>query len=331
MNDLFHLKIYCLEFVARATTPIEMGEYKGSALRGAWQSYLQASFCGVPPSMRSDPIHQQACPVCYLTSRETNSETRRPYALRPPLSRQACYQSGEKFVFGFQLFGNTQAIFPYVLLAAREMGRDRGIGRNPQTAKQRGYFELLEVNNLVPFTNQRIPVLKNGDSTIHPPSLAVEPQLISQICEQWLPDLNNGRTLKIDLLTPLRLINKEHLMRVFDPLVFFQRLLERLADLSEQYGDPPFSEKKSTLGDLVNGLSPMAQNIRLVQDNTYWWDISGYSNRLGRSQPLGGLVGSVHLAADDWSELLPIFLWGEIVQLGKNIVKGGGWYHLEVI
>jgi hypothetical protein len=56
--------------------------------------------------------------------------------------------------------------------------------------------------------------------------------------------------------------------------------------------------------------------------------VTGYSQRKGGPTHLGGLVGDVILWAPDWQLLLPYLLWGESIQVGKNVVKGCGWYTL---
>lgn len=70
---------------------------------------------------------------------------------------------------------------------------------------------------------------------------------------------------------------------------------------------------------------------RAADDTRFWWDVAGYSGRLGREQQLGGLVGTAMYYAAAWKALLPWLVWGEVVQVGKNVVKGCGLYRLRVV
>jgi hypothetical protein len=137
------------------------------------------------------------------------------------------------------------------------------------------------------------------------------------------------RALQINFLTPLRVIHHGGLMRWFTFSFFFQRLLERLYALGEHFDAEPDRFGKPTLRETVNRLLPLAERVKMVENQTEWWDVKGYSSRLKKPHYLGGLVGSVTLASDDWPELLPFLLWGQSVQLGKNVVKGGGWFEVK--
>jgi len=79
---------------------------------------------------------------------------------------------------------------------------------------------------------------------------------------------------------------------------------------------------------LKSDLYPAADTVQLVRDETHWWDLKGYSSRLGRGQVLGGFVGRAVYSAPDWRPLLPWLLWGVSTHVGKNVVKGCGIYRL---
>jgi hypothetical protein len=78
MPDSF--TIYHLRFTAQVETTIELNAFKGSALRGAWQSHLRTLYCAQTDNR--DPLHQAMCPVCFLLSRETGSGDDRCHAPR---------------------------------------------------------------------------------------------------------------------------------------------------------------------------------------------------------------------------------------------------------
>lgn len=323
---MFDFTIYHLRFTVEAITPILFNEFKGSTLRGAWDSYMQKAYCGAPPQARSDPLHQAMCPVCYLTNRETGSETRRPYALQPPLSRQTHVTAGESFQFGFSLFGNAHTLFPYVLLGVREMGETQGLGAFQPELRGRGRFQLVQVEAIDPHTEQtQLLFHRDGDNLVRTPTLAVTAASIAERSQALLAALRKpDAAIHLEFLTPLRIIHHQRLMRWFTFPFFFQRLLERLYGLAEHFSPQAAAYDRAALTDAVGRLRSLADAVQVVADHTAWWDVKGYSQRKGGETYIGGLIGHVTLTCEDWSVLLPYLLWGESVQLGKNVVKGGG-------
>jgi len=324
------LTIHHIRFTAQATTPIVMEPFKGSAIRGAWQSYISRAYCGAPPAVKATPEHQDICPVCYLTSRDTGSESRRPFALRPPLSRQTHYEPGERFQFTFSLFGqNTIFLLPYVALALHEVGDTFGLGRYQRELDGRGRYRLLRMDAFDPHTGREQVIMPEGTRTVNFPNLPVTAEHIAQRAQRLTTILSayEGR-LTLRFLTPLRLIHQNALMRRFQFLPFLQRLIERLFALGQHYGQHPTWYERDALRTYVGELLPLAETVKVVRDELIWWDVKGYSSRLKKYHYLGGLIGEIVLAAPDWAPLLPLLLWGESVQLGKNVVKGGGWYEI---
>ncbi len=77
-----------------------------------------------------------------------------------------------------------------------------------------------------------------------------------------------------------------------------------------------------------NDLLLKAENIQVEKDQTEWDDLKSYSNRQKRLTPLGGFVGKITFTGD--LELFrEILAWGELLHVGKSVVKGNGWYRIE--
>jgi hypothetical protein len=75
-----------------------------------------------------------------------------------------------------------------------------------------------------------------------------------------------------------------------------------------------------------DALLALADRVELVDDQTRWQELWSYSSRQGQRTPIGGLVGrAVYRAAPEvWQPLLPYLLWGSIIHVGRNAVKGDG-------
>jgi CRISPR/Cas system endoribonuclease Cas6 (RAMP superfamily) len=341
MTDTFTIHHLC--FTAQVETTIEMGAFKGSALRGAWQSHLRTLYCAQTDN--ADPLHQAMCPVCFLLSRETGSgDDRRPYAFVPPLTRQATFEPGERFTFGISLFGQTVQFLPYLVLAVGQMGQAQGLGRfihppadgqgasdarrrGKRPPRRRGTFRLASIEEVNPLNGEQRTLLEEGGSMVQMPELAISPQQVADSSQQLVQQLAaNGSQLTLDFLTPTRIVHRERLVHqpYFSPL--FARLLDRVSALRSQFAsEAPLSQEEKA------HLLSLADRVKLIDGETQWWDVKGRSTRLGHDQPLGGFVGQALYQAegtDIWRPLLPWLLWGQSTQVGKNVVKGCGWYRI---
>ena len=129
-----------------------------------------------------------------------------------------------------------------------------------------------------------------------------------------------GQRVTIELLTPLRLVDREQLVKRIAFRPFIQRLHQRLRQLAAEYSDTPVTFDLRTVMD-------KAEAVRVVEDETRWVELESYSTRLNRATPIGGLMGSVTFEGDlrlFWHELL----WGQFTHVGKDAVKGNGMYRI---
>jgi CRISPR/Cas system endoribonuclease Cas6 (RAMP superfamily) len=177
---------------------------------------------------------------------------------------------------------------------------------------------LRRIEAANPLTGERRIVMGEGQTMIQMPQAGVTNEMVEAQARRLADELDRhtGR-LTITFHTPTRIVEKKELCKTprFRPL--FQRLFERVVQLSEDFaGAPPQAA--------WDELQTWAEAVELVEDRTEWWDVHGHSRRLGRPQPIGGLVGHAVYRAEDWRPLLPWLLWGVCVHVGKNAVKGSG-------
>ncbi len=330
-----HLQIHLLTFEIRTTTRMVLPPFKGSALRGAWKGMLTQAYCPALPQERAQPGHTDTCPACYLTERERDAEARKPYALRPPLTRETDFPPGATLTWGLVLFGPAWLLLPYVLSAVKAMGETRGLGRPLGPQKQRGRFRLQGVFAEHPFRNpSREMIYAHPQSLVFvPKNGAIGPADVLHAAQRWLQDFPQRAVLRLHFHTPIRIVVQGKLMRTFAFLPFYQRLVERLFLLAQEFGDPPLEDARAALREVMSATLPLAEQVRVVEDRTWWWDLKGYSSRLRRAQPMGGLMGEVILEAPRqvWEGLLIPLLWGQVIHVGKNAVKGQGWYEIRPV
>lgn len=316
-------------FQVEAVTPVAFDDYTGSALRGAMVGALQRHFC--PAQGQADLTHRAACPVCWLLTYEaTAGDARRPYAVEPLLGRQRRFEPGQRFSFGMTLYGQAVALFPYLVLAVSLMGRE-GVGKpaaspSPQGRPARGRFSLCTIEEVNPLTGVRLPLMAEGGHMVDMPRQPVTVELVERTAQGLERKLQTtGGRLGLRFLTPTRIVDRGQLVHapLFRPL--FQRLLERVHELQVAFGGGAESPD-------WHGLLALAEQVTLVENRTQWWDVKGHSQRLQREQALGGYVGLAHYEADPvvWRPLLPWLVWGMSTHVGKNAVKGSGWYTMVI-
>jgi hypothetical protein len=333
-----------LRVAAEVQSTLELNEHQGSAIRGSLFHALRNRFCMNREAKECAACPLVAsCPVATLVSTLRPGSGRgrdvpRPYTVQPPLpgsghpverpnGRLAFrYHPGEKFKFGLTLYAQALQLFPYVVLAVGELEQS-GIGRKTKQADsrwQRGTFQVSEIKAENPLTGERQPVLKAGDQLVQVPDV---PITHAQVCE-WVNEriANSESRITIRFLTPTRIIQRGHLLKPghfsFQP--FFQRLMERLEALSRHFSDTPlhFDDPK--------GLIEAAGRVEVSDHRLVWEELRSYSTRRRAESPTSGLMGSVMLKADDWSPFWPWLVWGQFTHVGKDAVKGNGWYEVRM-
>lgn len=313
-----------LRVTLQVETPVRLGPYKGAAIRGALLNALRRHYCSAPVLSSRDTAweaHITHCPACRLVAAEDEARERgrnlpRSYVINPPLEEKTRYQPGDRLVFGLGLFAEAAALYPFVLSALSMLGQE-GIGhRLAENEGQRGRISLLAIEAVNPLTHVRCELMRAGTARASSAlPLPVTYELAEREAERWPAD-----RLTVRLLTPTYLVTRGEAVRrlAFDP--FVKRLIERFIDLWTIYGE---GEAPADRDDLVQ----QASCITVLSEDTQWVHTSSWSRRTGRKVPTGGLVGTATFAGD-FRPLLPWLLWGQGIHVGKNAVKGNGWYEL---
>ncbi len=334
-----------LRFVTEVQTTIELNEHQGSAIRGSLFHALRNQFCTYRKADECAGCPLVAtCPVATLVStlapgHQRGQDRPRPYTIQPPLPGSGHpwehddgrvtfrYEPRERFEFGLTLYAQALQLFPYIILAMHGLEQG-GIGRRteqPDGRWRRGTFAVREVWAENPLTGERQQVLHSGDRLVQAPDIPITHRQVMEKGRIENERLENGeRRITLRLLTPARIIERGHLLKPhqfrFRP--FFQRLLERLEALSGYFSDTPLAVDFPALLEL-------AEAVQVVDNRLSWEELRSYSTRQHRATPLGGLVGKVTLEAEDWTPFLPWLVWGQFTHVGKDAVKGNGWYQIQ--
>jgi hypothetical protein len=303
-------------FTVRPLEAIILEDPPGSRLRGALFQALSERFCSEPDAPLT-PDHAQHCPVCWLLAQEDASALRgqnlpRPLTIQPPVAR--VYGRDERLRFGISLIGRAQDLFPYLARAVQRMG-EIGVGVG------RGRFRLEMISEYNPLIDAERDLL--SANRVQKPTLQVTPPRVAEAAAG-----GHSERITVEFLSPTRLIAGSKLVKRPDPLVFIQRLLERCQTLAEYYseaGDPPTREEWRAA---AAQMQYAAQPLRITYNDTEWHDAWSGSSRKDRMTPIGGLVGTVRWEGDV-RLLRPWVLWGQSLHVGKDTVKGNGWYRVK--
>ncbi len=311
-------------FTAKVSTPLELDDHCGAALRGNFFEAVWRRFCTnkTSPTCAQCPLHS-ICPVSALVAplREENPRGRdipRPYIILPPLGRARRYAPGDRLLFGMTLFGNIVQLLPYIILSL-EVVEEAGLGRKlPENGGRRGQFKVQQIESYKPNSPERQVLYTAGKPLVEKPALTVTSTDVAVRAATLPTD-----KITLNFLTPTRIKDQKRLVRYpeFRPLI--HRLLERLDALENEYGtaDEQCMHERQHFVELAEG-------IQCVEDETSWEEVQSYSYRTKQLSPISGLVGRATFAGnlEPFRELLS---WGELVHVGKSCVKGNGWYKIE--
>lgn len=302
------IPVTLLECQIESEQPLDLGANPGSSLRGALYEALAAMYdTGDAVLSRADV---ETNPVGWLLRLEDfnvsgGRDVPRPMALRPPRKL-----GGLQTIFELAFYGKGRETISMVLsalAAAGTIGIGRGRGRGE------GCYQLTHVKALDPLTRQATSFIEEGRQVGELP-IAPTASAYEHFAAALRPD-----ALSVRFLTPMRLIQGDHLCHQPVFRVWVQRLLERLRTLSELYAEPvwiPFGE-----------VLALCDNISVEHDETCWQEAWSYSRREGRGKPTGGFIGLARYNGQ-LQPLLPYLLLGQALQVGKNAIKGCGWYEL---
>ena len=329
------LTVHCLEIVTEAATPLAFDTYCGSALRGAFFRALWGRFC----TNREAPVCSlcplvTACPVADLVAPLRDEATHgqdipRPYVISVPYQEKNRYEQGESFTFGFTLIGTSTKLFPYVIRSFQEMEKS-SLGRPlPELQGRRGQIKIREIRAYHPFTGEQKVLWEKESNCPIKPQLYVTSDDIIEHAEDLPRD-----HITIHFLTPTRLIFDDRLVKHPSLRVLTLRLAQRFTLLQDEYsnGGRELEEEgprsTSSSREFYQQIEKQTHDIRMINDETHWVDILSYSARQRKTTPIGGFIGRASYEGDI-THLRELLVWGEVLHVGKNIVKGNGMYRIE--
>jgi hypothetical protein len=266
------------------------------------------------------------CPISALVATvdpdwERGADPPRPVVIDPPLDGEAAYEAGDELGFGITVFGSAARLLPYVVLALGDMG-NAGLGRRYERDGfwSQGRFDVREVALTNAFSGKR-QILFDADEGRERPLFRSPAAPITFNCTPFA----SADTVRLEFLTPTRLVHKGEVLPTFELLPFLQRLRERLEALDRRYG--PHEQMPPERPEYPFDARELAAGVQVAENTTRWEDVRSYSRRQRQAVPVGGFTGSVVLHGQ-LAALMPFLAWGQITHVGKDATKGNGLYSI---
>jgi hypothetical protein len=325
MIELLHLR-----FSLVPEQPLRLPAHnKGNSLRGGFGSAFRKLVCvdlrwecaactlryNCPYTKVFNPFVPPDAPQL-----SRNRNIPRPFVVKPPLSRQTEYGTGEVLAFDLVLVGGAMDYLPYFIVAFRELGAT-GFGLN-RAAVQLQRVESIGREGIA------TAVYDAHTNVVTPaPPLALPAALKASLGGPEEAPRGPTTELTIEFLTPTTL--KAGSTPTSDGIIVHRpafhhiakRLRDRLNALATFYGSGP-------LGFDFRRLGEAAERIETVADHTRWLERARYARRRAVSHDLSGFVGRLTVRGE-LAPFLPLLHLGEYVHVGKNAVFGNGWFRIE--
>ena len=298
--------------------------YLGSAWRGAFGHALRKAVCVTRLPACDACVLLRSCPYPFLFESRTPPGAKKltryprtpgPFVLDPADPRFDTRDGDGTLNLGVTLFGSANDHLPYVVHALEQAGR------NGLTAR-RVTLDMLDVQ-VEPREQDAEEAAEQGDWTpIFEPGGGLSPVPARPPAPPPAPP----RTVRVRLLTPLRVKRREHFVGAsdFDFRALMGGLLRRISLLTYFFGETPLETDFA-------GLLRHAESVPVAGRALHWREWTRYSSRQNEKLRMGGLVGSFDLAGADLDRFWPLLWLGQWTHAGKGCSMGLGRYVLEAV
>ena len=302
-------------FYLQPLEKIYLPRYKGSALRGGFGNIFKKTVCMNSVWECNKCLLQEKCVYSYIfetplpqnlleKSKFKLKRPPHPYVLEPPISSKIEYNHDDELAFNLILIGRGIEYLPYFVFVFEELGK-KGLG------KGRGKYELVRVDN------------EEGEKIYESGKLSDNFQVKSFqdiINECDIPESKNYQQVKINFLTPVRIILGGELTTKLDFNIFITNLLRRISWLSIVHDDEELEFDYKRFIANTDGIKTITRNVE-------WYEWERYSSRQDTRMKLGGFVGNITFEGD-LKEFLPFIKLGEYIHIGKQTSFGLGKYEI---
>lgn len=308
------LKLYKFIFRFKIENDIQLPQFKGSMLRGAFGAAFKSTVCITKYKTCDKCLIKNQC--SYFTIFETELDNNNlwflngikkfphPFIIHAPEQDKTFYKKDENFDIGLTILPKYSLMLPYFILTFQKMG-EMGISAKRHKIKLKKAFSISN----------------NGTDTIYD----ADSNFFKENFNPYLINMNNHKTekIKLNFTTPLRIQDKSSLIYESEKItseVIVRAVIRRvLAVLNLFYNIP------------VPDNIPDFLDIKISQNNLTYQKILRFSNRQNKKMEFGGFLGSILLEGKNIYDFLPFVLLASNFNIGKNTAFGYGEFNVEFL
>ncbi len=202
-----------------------------------------------------------------------------PFVMRFPEEQPSVVGAGESFSVEFNLLGNANSFFPYLVTCFQRLG-EMGLG------KSRGKCTLENIHTVdgkgkpgaLVYSSRTNRLMAEKDSSVS--ILIDEEEIIRSFSE-------GNSQLEIEFVSPLRIKHNGTYRHNLSFDILVKGMLRRISSLLDIYLNGSLSRSFSEY------LLEMAGKVKTVRRDIAWQEIERYSKRKDTSMRLGGYVGRI--------------------------------------
>jgi hypothetical protein len=195
---------------------------------------------------------------------------------------------------------------------------------------RRGRFSIERIEAVHLFSQNRTLLFEREHRRVQRPTVAMTAADVLERATRLSP-----HRIRLRFQTPTRLIEGGKLAHVPEPAILLRRLAERLETISRIYSCDSTASGEEAQQQEVPGRQAWSpdglqlDSVYLASCQVTWVDTKSHSSRQQRNIPIGGFIGSATLQGRLSLALRQVLVWGEVLHVGKDTMKGNGWYTIE--
>jgi hypothetical protein len=295
-------------------TALDLPEFAGSTIRGAFGNILKETVCVQPGTQCQHCVLSNRCIYTYLFEGEwyfsdgdrPQSGVPQPFVFEPPTDQNALSEKETRL--GLLLYGEAIDCLPYFTYCFARLGQ-WGLGRNRSIFELHGVRDLFNKDALITQGNKGIIKQKPKTKTW-------------QDYNQQALCMGKTTLCQIELLTPLRVKQEGRLQNQVDFDLLIRAIIRRWQLLCKYYGSQGY--KNIEVSEILEG----AKMINSGTLNLRWQEKERYSRRQGQRMMMGGMVGIMECEGE-LEPFLPWLILGQDLHVGKNTSFGLGKYVIK--
>ncbi|MBN2532130.1 MAG: CRISPR system precrRNA processing endoribonuclease RAMP protein Cas6 [Spirochaetales bacterium] len=278
--------------------------YIQNTFRGALGYYLKKTFCiSSRDSLCTECVLNQQCAYSYVfvTVAPPGRVVMKRYPYVPhPFTFHFVFKEKNLLLLNFIVIGRAIDYFPHIFLAIKSMGEK---GFSPKKLS-------FSIQSIIDMHGEQ---LYSG----------TEETFVNKVKRYSVTNSMPARDrITIRLLTPLKLLKNNRVVRKIDLYLFLMSIIRRYSLLTYFHCHCVEDVNYSLIKENV-------KNTRLITGKTYFQHISRYSGRQDTTYNNGGILGYFVIGGDSMDVLFPFIKAGTYFHAGKATSFGHGKYCLE--